>query len=82
MPSGNSGSGGGGQGGGPQAPQQSSANSKVGPYTPHTQYAKGDIILSAVAGWWVCTRPHTSGLVFTLRPGQSDDSWHWSLGPS
>ena len=68
---------------GPVAPTPSASNGKVGLYTPHTIYNRGDIILpNGGEGWWVCIRPHTSGPVFSLGAYQSDDTWHFSTGPS
>lgn len=63
-------------------PPASSANSKVGPFMPHTPVQKGDIVTSGGSGYWVCTRPHFTGSAFTLVRGQSDDNWHFSLGGS
>lgn len=55
---------------------------KVSSYIPHLTVQKNDILTSDVGGWWVCTAGHSTGPIFDLQPGQSNDRWHWSTGPS
>jgi hypothetical protein len=62
-------------------PLPNAPTNNVGNFSPHSPINKGDII-TADAGWWVCGRTHVTGPVFRLRPGESNDTFHWSVGPS
>lgn len=55
---------------------------KVSAYIPHLTVSKGDILTTDGGGWWVCMSAHTTGQTFSLKPGQSDDNWHFSTGKS
>ncbi|MCU1305184.1 MAG: hypothetical protein JWQ87_5468 [Candidatus Sulfotelmatobacter sp.] len=66
----------------PQPPSPSTVNPKIAPFAPYTIATRGDIVIGDGFGWWVSTRTHVTGPVFTLRPGESTDTWRWSVGPS
>lgn len=70
------------QGTGPSGNPATATNRQVGPYNPTFPYQKGDMVTSDQGGWWVCVRTHISGQGFTLKQGQSSDTWHYSVGAS
>lgn len=56
---------------------------KVTSWAPQLSFNSGDIVTSDGNGWWVCTSNHVSGGTrFELKPGQSNDQWHYSQGAS
>jgi len=61
---------------------------KSQPFVPNTLVTKGTIIQGPndmAGGWWVVVSDHVTGLHQTpagLKPGQSNDIYHWSNGPS
>jgi len=51
-----------------------------GKLVPHTSINVGDAVVGGATGYWVCIAMHTSGSSNSpegLRPGQSNDKWHW-----
>ncbi len=60
-----------------------SSTGKQGVFVPNAFMSRGDIITSDQGGWWVCMNAHTTNSKgINLKPGQSNDNFHWSTGPS
>jgi len=51
------------------------------PFIPGAPIAQGDFVAGDAGGGWVCLQSHVMAYgVQTpsgLKPGQSDDLWHW-----
>lgn len=59
-----------------------SKNGKVTSFQPNTTAQQGDIVTSDQGGWWVCTATHTTGNTHDIKPGASNDKWHWAVPSS
>ncbi len=48
----------------------------------HSTVSVGTAIEGNGNGWWVCIKTHVFGKNVGLKPGESNDLWHWSVGKS
>ena len=58
-----------------------------GPHKSNSPVNPGDQVTSdgPLAGYWVCLSKHSTGNGNTpdgLKPGQSNDRWHWATASS
>lgn len=68
-------------------PSPTSKTGKITSFPPCSHVNAGDVILAptdtSLTGWWVVVKSHVTGTgtgPANLKPGQSNDFYHWSNG--